>query len=74
MLNEFTTILKYSPFAYTVGIPDIMKQAMALASTTLRGMEIYLAIGLLYFAIYKLMLALLRAIERRYSVPGFNSL
>jgi polar amino acid transport system permease protein len=51
-----------------------MKQAMALASTTLRGMEIYLAIGLLYFAIYKLMLALLRAIERRYSVPGFNSL
>ena len=74
MLNEFTTVLKYSPFAYTVGIPEIMKQAMALASTTLRGMEIYLAIGLLYFAIYKLMLATMRAVERRYSVPGFNRL
>lgn len=74
MLNEFTTVLKYSPFAYTVGIPEIMKQAMALASTTLRGMEIYLAIGLLYFAIYKLMLATMRTVERRYSVPGFNRL
>lgn len=72
MINEFTTVLKYSPFAYTVGIPEIMKQAMALASTTLRGLEIYLAIGLIYFAIYKLMLALVRALERRYSVPGFT--
>ena len=71
MLNEFTTVLKYSPFAYTVGLPEIMKQAMALAATTLRGLEIYLAIGLLYFGIYKLMLFLVRAIERRFSVPGF---
>jgi polar amino acid transport system permease protein len=74
MLNEFTTVLKYSPFAYTVGIPEIMKEAMALAATTLRGTEIYLAIGLLYFAIYKVMLALMRAIERRFSIPGFNEL
>ena len=71
MLNEFTTVLKYSPFAYTVGLPEIMKQAMALAATTLRGLEIYLAIGLLYFGIYKLMLFLVRRIERRFSVPGF---
>lgn len=74
ILNEFTTILKYSPFAYTVGLPEIMKQAMALAATTLRGVEIYLAIGILYFAIYKLMLALLRVVERRFAVPGFNQL
>ncbi len=71
MLNEFTTVLKYSPFAYTVGLPEIMKQAMALAATTLRGLEIYLAIGVLYFGIYKLMLFLVRLIERRFSVPGF---
>jgi polar amino acid transport system permease protein len=72
MINEFTTVLKYSPFAYTVGIPEIMKHAMVLASTTLRGVEIYLAIGLLYFAIYKLMLTLVRAVERHYAIPGFH--
>lgn len=72
MINEFTTVLKYSPFAYTVGIPEIMKHAMVLASTTLRGVEIYLAVGLLYFGIYKLMLAGVRALERHYAIPGFH--
>jgi polar amino acid transport system permease protein len=71
MVNELTTILKFSPFAYTVGIPEITKQAMALVSTTMRGIEIYAAIGLLYFAIYRLLLVAVRWIERRYDVPGF---
>lgn len=74
MLNEFTTVLKYSPFAYTVGLPEIMKQAMTLTATTLRGLEIYLAVGLLYFGIYKLMQFSVRAIERYFSIPGFNRL
>ncbi|KAA6187346.1 amino acid ABC transporter permease [Thiohalocapsa marina] len=74
MLNEFTTVLKYSPFAYTVGLPDIMKQAMALSATTLRGLEIYLAVGLLYFAIYKSLQFLVRGIERYFYVPGFTRL
>lgn len=70
MVNEFTTILKYSPFAYMVGIPEITKQAMSLASTTLRGLEIYLAVGLLYFAIYRVLLAAIHWVEARYRVPG----
>jgi len=71
MVNELTTVLKFSPFAYTVGIPEITKQAMALASTTMRGIEIYAAIGLLYFGIYRLLLVAVRLIEKRYNVPGF---
>jgi len=71
MVNELTTVLKYSPFAYTVGIPEITKQAMALVATTMRGLEIYAAIGLIYFAIYRLLLAAVRWIERRYSIVGF---
>ncbi len=74
MLNEFTTILKYSPFAYTVGIPDVMKQAMTLAATSLRGLEIYLAVGVIYFLVYKLLLALMRAVERRFAIPGISRL
>ncbi len=71
MVNELTTVLKYSPFAYTVGIPEITKQAMALVATTMRGLEIYAAIGLIYFAIYRLLLAAVRLIEKRYSIFGF---
>lgn len=71
MVNELTTILKFSPFAYTVGIPEITKQGMALVATTLRGIEIYIAIGLLYFGIYRLMLVAVRLVEKHYAVPGF---
>lgn len=71
MVNELTTVLKFSPFAYTVGIPEITKQAMALVATTMRGIEIYAAIGLIYFAIYRLLLAAVRLVEKRYSILGF---
>jgi len=74
VLNEFTSILKYSPFAYTVGIPEITKQATVLASQTLQGAEIYLAVGVLYFLIYRLLLALARMVERRFRIPGVSPL
>lgn len=74
MLNEFTTVLKYSPFAYMFGIPDVMKQAMSLAATTLRGLEIYLAVGIIYFIAYKLIQFLVRLVEKRFAVPGFEQL
>jgi polar amino acid transport system permease protein len=71
MVNELTTILKYSPFAYTVGIPEITKQAMTMTATSLQGTEVYVAVGLAYFAIYRLLLACVQLLERRFRVPGF---
>lgn len=73
MVNEFTTILKFSPFAYTVGIPEITKQAMTLTATTLRGVEIYLAVGVLYFVIYRICLVGVQALSKRYQIPGMGS-
>ncbi|MDD3250250.1 MAG: amino acid ABC transporter permease [Smithella sp.] len=70
MINEFTSVLKYTPFAYTVGIPEIMKEAMSLAALTLRGLEIYLAVGILYFLIYKLFVMLFLTLEKKFRIPG----
>jgi polar amino acid transport system permease protein len=72
MINEFTTVLKYTPFAYTVGIPEIMKEAMSLTAVTLRGLEIYVAVGVMYFIIYKGFTMLFTALERRYRIPGLT--
>lgn len=72
MVNEFTSVLKYSPFAYTVGIPEITKQAIALTSSTLRGVEVYLAVGLLYFAIYRILLVGIQLINRHFQIPGMG--
>lgn len=73
MINEFTSVLKYTPFAYTVGIPEIMKQAMGLTVMLLRGIEVYLAAGILYFAIYKACVVLLSSLEKRYRIPGLSA-
>ena len=73
MINEFTTVLKFSPFAYTVGIPEITKQAMTLTATTLRGIEIYLAVGVLYFVIYRVCLIGVQVLSKRYQIPGIGS-
>jgi len=72
VVNEFTSVLKYSPFAYTVGIPEITKQAIALTSTTLRGVEVYFAVGILYFAIYRILLIGIQLINRHFQIPGLS--
>ena len=53
-----------------MGIPEITKQAMALSATTMRGLEIYLAVGILYFALYRLFLLGVQWVERRFRIPG----
>jgi polar amino acid transport system permease protein len=72
MVSEFTSVLKYSPFAYTVGIPEITKEAMSLAATTLRGIEIYFVVGCLYYMIYRVFLLIFKACERRFRIPGMG--
>ena len=72
MVNEFTSVLKYSPFAYTVGIPEITKEAMTLTATTLKGIEIYLAVGILYFAIYRILLVGVQLIQKHYEIPNMK--
>jgi polar amino acid transport system permease protein len=72
MVNEFTTVLKYSPFAYTVGLPEVTKEAMSLVATTHRGIEIYLAVGVVYFAIFRLLMVVIRWLERRCEIPGMR--
>ena len=72
MVNEFTNVLKYSPFGYTVGIPEMTKQALALSASTLRGVEVYLAAGILYFLVYRILLVGVRVLEKRTRVPGMG--
>jgi polar amino acid transport system permease protein len=46
---------------------------MSLTSVTLRGAEVYLAVGILYFAIYKVCLMLFVALEKRFRIPGLSA-
>jgi polar amino acid transport system permease protein len=73
MVNEFTSVLKYTPFAYTIGIPEITKQAMTLTANTLKGIEVYLAAGVMYFVIYRICLFGVKVVSKQFDIPGFGS-
>ena len=72
MVNEFTSVLKYSPFAYAVGIPEITKEAMTLTANTLKGIDVYLMVGVLYFLIYRILLLGVQLIQKHYEIPGMK--
>lgn len=73
MINEFTSVLKYSPFAYTVGIPEITKEATEMAAVSMNDLEIFLMVGILYFLIYKVCVVLFEGIEKRFRIPGLTA-
>ncbi|MGE7989951.1 amino acid ABC transporter permease [Pseudomonas sp. NPDC089554] len=68
VMNELTAILKNTPFAYMVGIAEILGQAKALTALSLLGMNIYLIAGLLYFLLYRVFVLVMDKIEQRYAV------
>ncbi|MEI7375260.1 amino acid ABC transporter permease [Dickeya chrysanthemi] len=70
ILNEFSSALKSSPFAYTVGISEITKQAMSLTATTMNGLVIYTLAGILYFLIYKLSILAAKQLEIKFKMTS----
>ena len=70
ILNEFSSVLKATPFAYTVGIAEITKQAMSLTAITMNGLVIYSLAGLLYFTIYKVSIYAATLLERSMNLSG----
>ncbi|MCL9781995.1 ABC transporter permease subunit [Vibrio sp. S4M6] len=72
IINEFTVILKYSPFSYVVGIPEITRNASILSTTSNHAILIYTTAGILYYLIYKLFHSITLFLEKKYQIPGIN--
>lgn len=68
VMNELTAILKNTPFAYMVGIAEILGQAKALTASSLLGMNIYLIAGVLYFLLYRAFVVVMDKIDQHYAV------
>ena len=72
LINEFTSVLKASPFAYVAGVPEILKEAQTLTAVTSRGLPVYAAAALLFLGLYLGCHALFHALYRRFHIPGFE--
>ncbi len=72
LVNEFTAVLKASPFAYIAGVPEILKEAQAITAVTSRGMPVYTAAAILFLVLYLGCNGLFHALYRRFHIPGFE--
>lgn len=71
LTSEAMGIIKNSAVAFAVSIAEMIMFARQASEETSRGIEIYLAVTLLYFVSSLLVFALARFIEIQVRVPGF---
>lgn len=71
LTSESMNLLKNSSVAFAVSIAELTMFAMQAQEETSRGMEIYLAVTLLYAASAFAVNRVFALIERRMRVPGF---
>jgi polar amino acid transport system permease protein len=65
LINEFTLLLKASSLVSVVGIADLTRVSMNIASSTYRPLEAYAGAGLFYLAINLCLAGLGNVAERR---------
>jgi glutamate/aspartate transport system permease protein len=70
LTSEAMTIVKNSSVAFAVSVSELTMFAMQAQEETSRGIEIYLAVTLLYFASTFTVNLTARRIENRFCIPG----
>jgi len=72
LINEFSSVLKASPFAYIAGVPEILKEAQTITAVTMKGLPVYAAAALLFLALYLCCNALFKFLNRHFHIPGLG--
>src|SRR5579872_2162768 len=70
LISEFILLIKASSLVSVVGIAELTRSSMNIASETYRPLEAYVAGGLFYLAINLCLAALGAIAERRLGAPG----
>lgn len=71
--NEIIYLIKYSSLASIITVSDLTGMGRSLAKATFRNTEVFVVVGFYYLVLVTIATLLLRYIERRLSLPGFES-
>ena len=70
--NEVIYLIKYSSLASIITVGELTGVGRAVAKATWRNIEVFAAVGAYYLVLVTLATLLLRVIERRLTIPGFE--
>ncbi|MSO92466.1 MAG: amino acid ABC transporter permease [Rhodospirillales bacterium] len=72
--NEYAGVLKESSLAYALGVTELMRQGRYIVARTFgNSLLVYTVCAAIYFVLVFLGIRLLRKVEQRFSVPGFDA-
>ena len=70
--NEIIYLIKYSSLASIITVNDLTGMGRSLAKSTFRNTEVFIVVGLYYLALVTVATLILRYVERRLEIPGFE--
>jgi polar amino acid transport system permease protein len=70
--NEPISLLKTTAIAFLIAVPDLMTRAKAVAAQTYDPVGAYLAVAVVYLVLVFILDELLKFMERRSKIPGFE--
>ncbi len=70
--NEIIYLVKYSSLASIITVSDLTGIGRTIAKQTWRNIEVFVALGMYYLILVTVATLLLRWIERRLALPGFE--
>ena len=71
--NEYSILLKDSAMCFALGTPEIMARTHFVASRTYEHLPLYITAGIIYFAITLAGVSMLRKLEKKMRIPGYNN-
>ncbi|MEJ5348271.1 MAG: amino acid ABC transporter permease [Desulfosoma sp.] len=70
--NEWIYLIKYSSLAYMVTCIELTGEGKIIASSTFKYTEVFAAVGFVYLLFVTLATWILKALEKRLTLPGFE--
>jgi polar amino acid transport system permease protein len=70
--NEIIYLVKYSSLASIITVSDLTGMGRSLAKSTFRNTEVFVVVGLYYLALVTVATLVLRVVERKLTLPGFE--
>ncbi|EHJ49442.1 polar amino acid ABC transporter, inner membrane subunit [Solidesulfovibrio carbinoliphilus subsp. oakridgensis] len=70
--NEIIYLIKYSSLASIITVNDLTGMGRSLAKSSFRNTEVFVVVGLYYLALVTVATFVLRAVEKKLEIPGFE--
>jgi polar amino acid transport system permease protein len=70
--NEPVSLLKSTAVVFLIAVPELMTKAKAIAARTYNPIPAYISVAIIYLALVYVVDAVLRWMERRSRIPGFE--